>query len=294
MQLEIPLKVEILLLPYYDETMPTLKASIPRLFLLSLPLYGWLSFGEPVSAQETPPSFEPAFDKRVKVTAITTAHHLRLADDTTIKLAGLLLPTQQDCERLAVVCPVVEQLTSYLATTLDQQQIYIASNTLNLDRNDRLLAQVKNKESNWIQKGILQQGYGRVITTTAHPTDLKEMLRIEDQARVAQKGIWHLKAFQVLKTDNLNTKTDRFQIIEGTIQKTAEVRGTVYLNFGQDWRKDFTIKLEKNHRTSFVNKGKNLLEMVGKRVRIRGWLFWENGPMISLYTPEQLEFLSTE
>ncbi len=294
MQLEIPLKVEILLLPYYDETMPTLKASIPRLFLLSLPLYGWLSFGEPVSAQETSPSFEPTFDKPIDVTAITTAHHLKLTDGTTLKLAGLLLPTQQDCNRLTAVCPIVEELTSYLATTLDQQQIYIASNTLNLDRNDRLLAQVKSKEGKWIQKEILEQGYGRVITTTAHSTDLKEMLRIEDQARQNKKGLWRLKAFQVLQTDNLNNKTDRFQIIEGTIQKTAEVRGTVYLNFGQDWRKDFTIKLEKNHRASFVNKGKNLLEMAGKKVRIRGWLFWENGPMISLYTPEQLEFLSTE
>ncbi|WP_120498531.1 thermonuclease family protein [Kiloniella sp. EL199] len=274
--------------------MPELKAFISRFFLLSPLFYSWLSFGGLVAAQETSPSFEPTFDKRVKVTAITSAHHLRLADDKIIKLAGLLLPTPQDCERLTAVCPVVEQLTRYLETTLGQQQVYIASNSLSLDRNDRLLTQVKNREGHWIQKEILEKGYGRVMTTTATSADLKEMLRIENQARQSQSGIWRLKAFQVLQTDNLNNKTDRFQIIEGTIQKTAEVRGTIYLNFGQDWRKDFTIKLEKNQRLSFTNKGKDLLDMIGKRVRIRGWLFWENGPMISLYRPEQLEFLSTE
>ncbi|WP_417452554.1 thermonuclease family protein [Kiloniella sp.] len=274
--------------------MPKLKAFISRFLFFFLFQYSWLSFDGISSAQQAPAHLTLTLDKLVQVTEITADHQLILADGTTVKLAGLLLPTQQDCGRLKVVCPLVERLSHYLQTILFNQQIYIASSPQYFDRGDRLLAQVKNKEGNWVQKEILEQGLGRIITTTARPTDLVQMLYVENQARQAQRGIWRLRAFQVLPTNNLNDKTDRFQIIEGTIKKTAEVRGTIYLNFGKDWRTDFTIKLEKNHRVAFANKGKDLLQTAGHKVRIRGWLFWENGPMISLYTPEQLEHLSIE
>ncbi len=284
----------MLLLPYYDETMRRLKAFISRFLFFFLFHYSWLSFGEFVSAQQAPAYLEPTFDKPVQVMEITADHQLILADGTTIKLAGLLLPTQQDCDRLKVVCSLVERLSHYLETTLLNQIIYISDTPQYFDRDDRLLAQIKNNEGTWVQKEILEQGLGRIITTTARPTDLTIMLPLENMARQSQKGLWRLKAFQILQTDNLNDKTDRFQIIEGTIKKTAEVRGTIYLNFGEDWRTDFTIKLEKNHRAAFANKGKDLLQTVGHKIRIRGWLFWENGPMISVYTPEQLEYLSIE
>ncbi|KKJ78009.1 hypothetical protein WH95_06290 [Kiloniella litopenaei] len=274
--------------------MPGLKAFFSGFLCFFLFHYSWLAFSNKTLAQTATLPIAPQLDAPVKVTEITAEHHLILDDGTIVKLAGLLLPTQQDCTRLKVVCPLVEQLTHYLEKTLTNQQAFIAKSPRYFDRYDRLLAQVKSKEGNWIQKEILEQGFARTITTTANQTDLTPMLHIENQARYARQGIWQLEAFQVLQTDRLDSKTNRFQIIEGIVQTTANIRGTIYLNFGQDWRTDFTIKLEKNNQTAFTNKGADLLETVGRKIRIRGWLFWENGPMISLYTPKQLEYLSVE
>ena len=81
------------------------------------------------------------------------------------------------------------------------------------------------------------------------------------------------------------------QIVEGRVVDAATVRGTTYLNFGTDWRSDFTFRIESNARRAFKRVGVDLASLTGVRVRGRGWVFPLNGPMIDLTHPEALEVL---
>jgi hypothetical protein len=67
--------------------------------------------------------------------------------------------------------------------------------------------------------------------------------------------------------------------------------GRVYLNFASDWRSDFTISIERKDVAAFVSAGLDPMALAGKRVRVRGWLAWRNGPMIEATHPEQIELL---
>ena len=71
----------------------------------------------------------------------------------------------------------------------------------------------------------------------------------------------------------------------------AVVRGTAYLNFGTDWRRDFTFRAQPDARRAFDRAGIDLAGLTGQRVRGRGWVFPLNGPMIDLTHPEALEVL---
>ncbi|MBT7757930.1 MAG: thermonuclease family protein, partial [Rhodospirillaceae bacterium] len=82
-----------------------------------------------------------------------------------------------------------------------------------------------------------------------------------------------------------------FQLIEGIVLKTALVRGRVYLNFGQDWRQDFTITVAPRDRRLFDRAGFDHQGLAGHRVRVRGWLKHYNGPSIEASHPEQIEIL---
>ena len=89
----------------------------------------------------------------------------------------------------------------------------------------------------------------------------------------------------------LSQKLGTFQLIEGRVLDAAKVKGTVYLNFGADWRTDFTISIPREALKLFEVDGVDPLSLIGESVRVRGWLIKRNGPMIRATHPEQIELL---
>ena len=74
----------------------------------------------------------------------------------------------------------------------------------------------------------------------------------------------------------------------------AKVKARVYLNFGPDWRTDFTVTLQAKARRLFRKAGLEPLSLEGREIRVRGWLKKFNGPMIEATHPEQIEVLNQE
>ncbi len=125
---------------------------------------------------------------------------------------------------------------------------------------------------------------GRVVFGSA-------LYAIEGKARAAGKGIWRLDYYAVLTPLQAVGRADSFQLVEGRIVDLAKVRGRVYLNFGEDYKTDFTISIASPVRRAFEKAGIDLMGLEGARVRVRGWLRDWNGPMIELTHPAQLELL---
>ncbi len=86
-------------------------------------------------------------------------------------------------------------------------------------------------------------------------------------------------------------KNSTFQIVEGQVQNVVSIRGTTYLNFGNDWREDFTASVSSKNKKYFKNQDWKLSELTNKWVRVRGRLRDYNGPYMELIFPQQLEFL---
>jgi micrococcal nuclease len=118
--------------------------------------------------------------------------------------------------------------------------------------------------------------------------------RKQAEARAAKRGIWNSWAYRVLDaadTEKLSRLSHSYQLVEGVVAETGEANGRVYLNFTKDWRTDFTIAIEPKDVPSFTGAGFDLKSLKGRRVRVRGWVEWRNGPMIVADHPEQLELL---
>jgi hypothetical protein len=91
--------------------------------------------------------------------------------------------------------------------------------------------------------------------------------------------------------DSLDGLLYSFQIVEGRVEDVAESRGRIYLNFGEDWRTDFTATVAPSDRDSFSGSGIQLPDLEGRAIRVRGWLERRNGPMIDVTHPEQIELV---
>ena len=118
---------------------------------------------------------------------------------------------------------------------------------------------------------------------------------LEADARSAGRGGWGDGAFLIRAPDPdpLAQHLDSAQIIEGRVVAIGEARnGRLYLNFGMNWRTDFTVSLNRDDRERFEAAGlSDPSALEGAQIRVRGWLYAENGPMIHVQSPWQIEVL---
>ncbi|MEQ8194987.1 MAG: thermonuclease family protein, partial [Rhodospirillales bacterium] len=158
------------------------------------------------------------------------------------------------------------------------------------DRHGRLLAHLFDGNT-WIQGELLRRGMARVYSFPDNRARVAEMLRIERDARKDRRGIW-ADPFYAVRTPKIAERDiGTFQIVRGTVYDTAKVNNTVYVNFGKDWRSDFTIMLRFRALRLFRKAGIDPLAYKGKVVQVRGWLRKRNGPLIEASHPEQIEII---
>jgi hypothetical protein len=120
-----------------------------------------------------------------------------------------------------------------------------------------------------------------------------ELLAAESEARAKRLGVWGSSAyriFQAVDLERLGRLIHTYQLVEGRVVAVGEGRIRIYLNFAQDWRRDFTL-VDRKDLSAFAAAGIDLRSLGGKRVRVRGTLAWRNGPMIEASHPEQIELL---
>tara|TARA_R100001126_G_C4869584_1_gene172209 strand:+ start:637 stop:1458 length:822 start_codon:yes stop_codon:yes gene_type:complete len=144
---------------------------------------------------------------------------------------------------------------------------------------------------------LVAAGLGMLVPESRQ--DVSELIGIEDTAIENQSGIWSdpspETAYYVRAHDagaeNIPIARDaigRFAVIDGTIRSIEHQEWRSYLNFGSNWREDFTIALDATFRDAVAN-GEDfqdiLQDWVGQEVRVRGVIENRGGPYITLENP---------
>lgn len=161
-----------------------------------------------------------------------------------------------------------------------------------LNRLNQNIVQAEIKQGNiWVQGEMLALGLARVRTTPSNPELSAEMLKLETDARDKKLGLWSKDDLKILSPSNATGKENSFQIIEGKPLSAAVTRNMIFLNFAEDYKKDFTLGIPTKLRTSFAKRGINPLQFAHTPLRVRGWLQSYNGPFIEIDHPEQIEIL---
>lgn len=164
------------------------------------------------------------------------------------------------------------------------------------DRHGRILAHLVTARGDWLQGRLLEAGLARVYTFEDNRAKAHEMLELEQAARRARRGVWAHPFYRVREAGELaggdwRRALDSFVLVEGRVLSVGETRSRTYLNFGGDWKTDFTVSLAAGERDAFRRAGIEPRSLEGARVRARGWLEPYNGPSLELTHPEQLERL---
>lgn len=246
-------------------------------------------FPAPVASAAFAQTPGPTPATSAKVIAIVDGDTLRLDSGQQVRLVGLQAPKLPLGRKNFKAWPLGAEAKAALAELTLDKRIQLSYGGRKSDRHGRLLAHLHDGNGRWIQGELLRMGFARVYSFPDNRSRVREMLTIEREARRAERGIWALDFYRIRHADRLRGTIDTFQIVEGRIRDIATVRGRTYLNFGADWRTDFTISVSRADRRRFERN--SIGEMKGRLVRVRGWISWRNGPMIDATHPEQIEVI---
>lgn len=229
------------------------------------------------------------------VAEIVDGDTLVLADGRQVRLVGIQTPKLPLGRPDFPAWPLAEAARTALAELALGREAGLAIGGAALDRHGRTLAHL-HVDGTWLQGALLARGLARVYSFSDNRALAAEMLALEAAAREAGRGIWADPWYRVLPAAELAADParwrDSFQIVEGEVVDVAVVRNRAYLNFGDDWRSDFTVVLDPAALKLFAAAGRPLESLEGRRIRVRGWIKSFNGPMIDATHPEQIEELA--
>ncbi|VAW04602.1 hypothetical protein MNBD_ALPHA05-1847, partial [hydrothermal vent metagenome] len=141
---------------------------------------------------------------------------------------------------------------------------------------------------------LITMGAARVAPQSDNLELIDQLLATEEAARAARKGLWALPAYRVFDADKAGAAVGRFHLIEGKVRRIAKVKGRTYINFGADYKTDFTASAGARLYRKWAGQGFDLASLTDARLRIRGFVEAINGPSIALTHRRQIEVLARE
>ncbi|MEJ2623588.1 MAG: thermonuclease family protein [Pseudolabrys sp.] len=203
---------------------------------------------------------------------------LSLEDGHTLRLAGII---------------VTGDARATLRRLINGKKIRLGTLGPGRDRYGRLVALAFAGDSRTsLQQALLAAGEARVAPRVGDMACARRLLAAEKAARDARRGLWADPRFLPINAGDigrLRAEAGKFTLVEGKVLSVHPTGGTIYLNFGRRWTRDFSVIILRRRQRSFVATGIDPMQLRGRTLRVRGVIEMRRGPVIEAEAPEQIE-----
>ena len=224
-------------------------------------------------------------EEPVTIVSSTAPLTLDLADGRAVRLADLSAAAPEAADAVAdwIGEPVLLRPLSPSGTIGDLPDG-------GRDRHGRILGDIVRKDTiEGLREQLLSRGLALVDPAVMSGECLETSFSAERRAERSAKGVWSRRG--PVLTIAASSSLDRLGetvLVEGTVLDVGQSRRTIFLNFGTDWRTDFTAMIVQATARTWTEAPAAL---AGERVRIRGVLEAWNGGLIKVEHPAQIERL---
>lgn len=244
-----------------------------------------------VTLEEKPlQSLERAQNDHVK--NIVDPLTIELNREGLIRLTALDMPDFNPYEQ----GPLAQSAMKILEDMLGEKEVLVyQTRDRNAGRKNRmghhLFHIFLNDSGSWVQGVLVRLGLARVRTDKSNTELAQELYKLEDMARKEKLGLWAFEDYQIRTPETAEKHINSFQIVQGIVVSAARKSNNLYLNFGNDWRKDFTVAISSSDLKRFTQAGMSPLNFNGKEIRVRGWIREYNGAYMEIDHPERIELI---
>jgi micrococcal nuclease len=227
-----------------------------------------------------------------RVVEVVDGDTVKLDHGREVRLVGIQAPKLPLGRRGFAEWPLAGEARAKLESLFGSKPVALHFGGAREDRHGRVLAHLTGENGTlWAQGEMLKAGLARVYTFADNRAMAADMLALEREARAARRGIWRNPYYRIREPEETRRDIETFQIVEGRVLQAAMTRDRAYLNFGPDYRTDFTVAIARRDLKLFGREF-DPKAFEGKTIRVRGWVKSLNGPMIEVTHPEQIEVLT--
>lgn len=234
-----------------------------------------------VRASATDCTLEPQGEGRVA--AVTDMRSLRLDDGREIRLAGIEYGGADKASGRAALASIAVGRDVTLHAEDDAPDRY--------GRQTAFMFVAGSQHS--IQSELLRRGAALATIDIADKNCASALAAAERTARDANLGIWAQPS--VIKnaesSGDILAAIGHFTVVEGRVRSVRQAGATTYLNFGQNWTRDFAATIPRRIMPAFENANLGPKSLENKRIRVRGIVSSRGGPRIELLRVGQIEVL---
>jgi len=254
---------------------------IKKLFLLSLLLI--LSCGQ--------------FDySQIKVLEVIDGDTIKLSNGKLLRYIGLDTPEVRIKDKLGNFNyrpqPFSLEAKEFNRKLVEGKNVRVEFDIERTDRYGRLLGYCFVGET-FINKELIEQGYAALYTYPPNVKYVDSFVASQKKAKEKQKGLWG--SFEVINHSQASKYINQIRSVEGVVVGNYKSARCVFLNFGQNYRNDFSVVIFNNVLDAFKRKGIDVLSFYnGKKVRVTGKIREYNGPEIIVNSPYEIEVLEGE
>ena len=229
------------------------------------------------------------------VTRIIDGETVVLDDGKAVRLIGALSPRAREADAAAGAWPPEIEATKALSDLVLAKRVKLAFSGRRSDRYGRQLAHVfvlENGREDWIQGALLRGGFARAYGLPESFACSRELMANEAEARRSRAGLWSNGIYRTLPAEHpaeIMKQRGKYVRVRGSLVSVGRTKSATYLNFSNDWRSDFTARIDKKVLTANPEFDKSLDALANTTVVVRGWIERRNGPMIDIADPSQLE-----
>ncbi|MCP4652727.1 MAG: hypothetical protein GY858_05015 [Candidatus Omnitrophica bacterium] len=142
-----------------------------------------------------------------------------------------------------------------------------------------------------INAKLVEEGYAVTYTIPPNVRYTDELMRLQKDARENKRGMWG--AYSDITAAEAENYTNQIRRVKGRVLNAYNSGKVIFLNFGNDYKTDFTVVIFKNSFDQFYNKGIDPVNFYnGKIIGVSGKIRQYNGPEIIVSTPSEIEILS--
>lgn len=227
-----------------------------------------------------------------EVTAVLSGDTIVLANDLIVKLADIKAPEYWGPDMPYKSWPYGSATKAALNTLILGEIVTLRCDKKTHNALGQLVAHIELSDGIWLQKVLIETGQGFFYPTTRNVKVSQHLQANERKARREKLGLWENHIYQITAATGTELKPGWFQIVQGKVVSAAKVRKNIYLNFGKNWREDFTIQFDAQIAKQLRKQGIDPISLEGKNIEVRGWVEWSGGPKIILTHPNQIQVLT--
>jgi endonuclease YncB( thermonuclease family) len=218
---------------------------------------------------------------------------LTLTDGSIVRLAGVEAPKRLPGQAAGTEPGSATAARSALRALALGREVSVQE-VGGRDRYERVAAILTLSDGRSLQEAMVGRGMARIHG--ADPCLPKALGSLESAARQARLGMWADPDFAVRDAadPSLRTQKGLYQLVEGRIVSVGRGTRLVFLNFGKDWKRDFTVTVATDLATRLAPGGDPVNAFSGKRVIVRGVVEDNGGPQIRVTDESGIEILGDD